>query len=145
MIEVYSDGSSHAKGGKPGGWASVVVQDNQVKRLLYGGHPSTTNNRMEMTGAIEGLKYVIEKALKAPDEKVVLVSDSQLTLGFASGEYQPTKNQDLVDILRQLMIQLQGTTRWVKGHNGDSFNERCDRFANKGKQEAIEKLSLIHI
>lgn len=158
MISVYTDGSSHARGGKPGGWAFVIVKnvgffDEQVLGAGYGGDPTTTNNRMELTGAIKGLEALegIQLFDKAYDGQLVeLVSDSQYTLGMANGSYSPStdtqgnrKNGDLVDRLQELAQRVlsrdektgRPRTRWVRGHEGDTFNERCDSLAKRGKKE----------
>ena len=141
LVEVYSDGSSHARGGKPGGWAFVVLLDGKPFRCGYGGDPSTTNNVMELTGAIMGLRWVdgpFRKRLeKYADARVVLVSDSQYVLGLADGSNSPKKNLALADELFDLATRLSVATRWVRGHTGDPWNERCDRLAKRGKEEAM--------
>lgn len=156
MISIYTDGSSHARGGLPGGWAFVIVRDGFPVVANFGGDPSTTNNRMELTGAIKGLEtldaLIREHALldQPPFGQVVeLVSDSQYTLGMASGAMSPSmgpdgvrKNGDLVDRIRELADRLltkgsdgKPRTRWVRGHDGDTYNERCDSLAKRGKKE----------
>lgn len=140
MISVYSDGSSGARGGKAGGWAFVVVRDEvEVITAGYGSDPSTTNNVMELTGAIRGLEAVaVARAmgLVRPDELIELVSDSQYVLGLASGGYTPSTNLELAKEVKRLLSDLNGRTRWVRGHQGDTWNERCDSLARKGKDEA---------
>jgi ribonuclease HI len=156
VISIYTDGSSHSSGGKPGGWAWVIVKKTlesgeQVLAAGYGGDPSTTNNRMELTGAIKGLEAV--STMYLPSWQVVeLVSDSQYTLGMANGSYSPStdaqgnrKNGDLVDRLQELARKYlsrddetgRPRTRWVRGHDGDVFNTRCDSLAKRGKSEAL--------
>ena len=133
MISVYTDGSSMGCSNEPGGWSYVIVRDGETLADGYGGHPSTTNNRMELTGAIEGLSKAVQFA--ADGEEIELVSDSQYTLGMASGGYKPKKNLDLATALRRLAIKVKAKTRWVKGHNKDAFNEQCDVLAKTGKEE----------
>lgn len=157
MISIYTDGSSHSSGGKPGGWAFVIVYSRPevlgdpktaVIAAGYGGDPSTTNNRMELTGAIKGLE-ALSQHINFKGHNVELVSDSQYTLGMANGSYSPSmdangqrKNGDLVSRLQELSQKylskaLSGRplTRWVRGHEGDTYNERCDSLAKRGKKE----------
>jgi ribonuclease HI len=150
VISVFSDGSSGSKGGKPGGWAWVIVRDagqpqEQVLAAAYGGSVSTTNNIMELTGAIEGMRAL--QAMQASgvvrrDEVCELVSDSQYTLGITSGKYTPVKNVELAKAalafgVSVLAVDRDGLprTRWVRGHQGDTWNERCDSLAARGKRE----------
>lgn len=139
MISIYTDGSSGAGGGKPGGWAWVIVRDDtEVLAADYGGDPSTTNNIMELTAAIKGMEAM---ALLLAFGKVKgaelreLVSDSQYTLGISSGGYTPGKNLELAERAKQLGHDLRLRFRWVRGHSGDVWNERCDSLAGKGKRE----------
>jgi ribonuclease HI len=139
ILSIYGDGSSTGRSDGPGGWAFVVTVDGRPRRAAYGGDPLTTNNRMEIRALIEGLKAVErEFAAQATGGYVIeLVSDSQLALGMASGAFNPTKNIDLVEELRALVLKLKiKRFRWVKGHAGHPLNERVDRLAKKGKEEA---------
>jgi ribonuclease HI len=159
VIEVFSDGSSSGTkdcrreivdGARvwlgPGGYGWVLARDGVLTFSGWGGHPETTNNVMEMTGAILGLE--------AADgiwtgEPVVLISDSQYVLGIASGAMHPTKNKDLSNRLRILAKKFRLQTRWVRGHlykKGKSFaeqprdvllNERCDQLAKMGKEANV--------
>lgn len=137
-IEVWCDGSSHAKGDKPIGWGFVVEVDGKVVDLNYGGAPTGTNNIAELTGAIEGLKAA-ERWIEGP-ASVTLVSDSQYTLGMACGRYNPSKNLELVAELRSLCKRMNVEVRWVKGHAGVDLNELADNLAGYGKREELEKL-----
>jgi len=135
MISVYSDGSSHAKGGQPGGWAYFVVQDGVPLSCEAGSNQSTTNNIMELTAAIQGLQLIREiggyscLALHS----IELVSDSEYVLGIAAGKFKPTKNLELARRLQFLVSSLGVKTRWVRGHSGDTFNEQCDALAKAFK------------
>lgn len=138
MISVYSDGASGAGGGKPGGYGFVIVRDAKEPLLAwgYGGTPSTTNNLMELEGAIQGLEALIEKGLHAGGELVELVGDSQYTLAMATGSWSVNKNHAQVERLQGL-YRAAGCvrTRWVRGHGGETFNEYCDLLAGQGKEE----------
>ena len=134
-IEIYTDGACRGNPG-PGGWGAVLVYGKNEKELS-GGEAETTNNRMELTAAIEGLA-----ALREPCE-VTLYSDSKylvdaINLGWAeswrargwrkSGN-EAAKNPDLWEKLFSLLSQHTVTFEWVRGHNGHDYNERCDRLA----------------
>jgi ribonuclease HI len=145
-IEVYTDGSA-TTGDKPGGWAYVLVVDGQKKAECAGHMPGATNNDAEMQAAIEGLKAVGNMVTEAfllnlsTYPEVSLVSDSQLILGWASGEYR-FKQADKIDKyheLQALVSKLRVKTRWVRGHNGDEFNERCDTLANQARLSVQNK------
>ena len=134
-IDIYTDGACRGNPGK-GGWGAVLVYGGREKELS-GGDPMTTNNRMELTAAIEALS-----ALKEPCE-VTLTSDSKyltdaITLGWAvswrargwkKADRSPALNADLWERLLELLSIHRVTLVWVKGHNGHPYNERCDRLA----------------
>lgn len=145
QLSLYSDGSSHAKGGLPGGWAWVLVNAAGPVKAASGGHPATSNNRMELHGIKSGL-YWVQYAMPSlfPDLTVLdVVSDSQYALGVSSGRMQPSKNKDIVDdiwataqLLKQRGVEIRWT--WVRGHDGNTWNERVDRMAVAAKERVIE-------
>jgi len=134
-IELYTDGACRGNPG-PGGWGAVLVYNGHEKELS-GGEKNTTNNRMELTAAIEGLS-----ALKEPCE-VTLTTDSKylcdaIEKGWAEGwrkrgwvkpDKKPALNPDLWEKLLDLLKKHKVTLVWVKGHNGHPYNERCDILA----------------
>lgn len=134
-VYMYSDGACKGNPG-PGGWGTIIVYSN-VEKELSGGEAHTTNNRMELSGAIAGLK-----ALKEPCE-VTLTSDSKylvdgITKGWAAGwrkngwrkaDKKPALNPDLWGELLDLLEIHRVTFNWVKGHAGHPYNERCDALA----------------
>ncbi len=134
-IELYTDGACRGNPG-PGGWGAVLVYNGHEKELS-GGEKNTTNNRMELTAAIEGLS-----ALKEPCE-VTLTTDSKylcdaIEKGWAEGwrkrgwvkpDKKPALNPDLWEKLLDLLKKHKVTLVWVKGHNGHPYNERCDVLA----------------
>jgi len=135
-LKVYTDGSSAGQGGKPGGWAYVLVYDGQTLKEGRGGHPATTNNQMELTAALKGLYAATEALLALPDGTgVELCSDSQYTLGIANGSYTPQKNVGLCQSLRRIFRAMDADSRWVRGHAGNVYNERCDHLAKAAKEE----------
>jgi ribonuclease HI len=142
IVSLYTDGSSHARGGKPGGWAWVLVIGDQVVAQGCGGDPDTTNNRMELMGAIAGLEFVQSKRDSwFKGMMVELVSDSQYTLGMANGAWKASSNTDLVERIRGLYDSVGvWRTRWVPGHTGDKYNEMCDKLAKGEKQLIVDAL-----
>lgn len=140
MISVYADGSSHSSGGRPGGWAFVVLREGRPVASGNGGHPETSNNAMELTAAIRGLQAIERLHPLGVDLFLELVSDSQYTLGMASGAYTPTRNKELVADLRRLTTALNPRLRWVKGHGTDAWNNRVDSLAKMAKQKVVAGL-----
>jgi ribonuclease HI len=141
-IEVWADGSSNGKSGSAIGWGWVILSVNGagiVKVLAQGkgGLPEGTNNVAELMGAREGLRFLASYAtieeLKGWD--ITLVSDSQYVLGLANGSSSPSKNVALAEHLRAICKVYGVKTRWVRGHDGNEFNEMCDRLAKAGKED----------
>ncbi len=134
-VDIYSDGACSGNPG-PGGFGTIVVYGGAEKELS-GGDKNTTNNRMELSGAIAGLE-----ALKYPCE-VTIYSDSKylvdgITKGWAEkwqknnwikSDKKPALNPDLWGRLLELLKIHDVSFVWIKGHNGHPFNERCDRLA----------------
>jgi len=137
---VFTDGACRGNPG-PGGWGALLRCNGQEKEL-WGGEPDTTNNRMELTAAIEGLK-----AIKEPC-KVDLTTDSKYVLqgitewlenwkkrGWRTADKKPVKNVDLWQALDEQVNRHQVTWHWVKGHSGHHENELVDQLANRGIDE----------
>ena len=134
-VEIYTDGACRGNPGR-GGWGAVLVYRG-IERELSGGEPMTTNNRMELTAAIEALA-----ALKEPCQ-VTLTSDSKylvdaITQGWArswkekgwrKADKSPALNPDLWEKLLKLLDTHEVELVWVKGHDGHPYNERCDKLA----------------
>ncbi len=139
-VTIYTDGACTGNPG-PGGYGVVLIYGD-VRKELSGGFRLTTNNRMELMGAIAGLS-----ALKFPCQ-VTLYSDSKyvvdaMTQGWArrwrANDWKRNKtdkaiNPDLWAQLLDLCDQHQVTFHWVRGHAGDPENERCDRLAVEAAQ-----------
>lgn len=135
QVELFTDGACSGNPG-PGGWGAILkYQQHELK--LSGFEAQTTNNRMELLAAIEGLS-----ALKNPCE-VRLTSDSKyltdavnkgwiwnwLKKGWKKSDNSPVVNVDLWERLLPLLKTHQVTFLWVKGHAGHPENEECDRMA----------------
>jgi ribonuclease HI len=133
IIHIWTDGACSGNPG-PGGWG-VVIKNGKV-RELSGGSAHTTNNQMELTGAIEALKSLKARSI------VILTTDSKYVMdgltqwlpnwkrnGWKTYDRKPVKN---VDLWRELDTQCKRHSvewKWVKGHAGHPENERCDELA----------------
>jgi ribonuclease HI len=136
-IIIYTDGGCLGNPG-PGGYGAVLLHKGRRKELS-GGYRLTTNNRMELMGAIAALE-----ALKAPS-KVTLHTDSQYVVhamekgwaekwrrnGWRKPDRKPALNPDLWERLLDLCSRHTVKFAWVRGHAGDVENERCDALANQ--------------
>lgn len=135
VYSVYCDGSSHSTGGKPGGYGWVIVLDKMPIAAGSGGDPCTTNNVMELRAAIAGLKAIKAMFPEGCPGPVELVSDSKYALNLACGKNHAFKNKEDADELQKLCEELQPFQyRWVKGHQGNKWNERCDGIAKLAKK-----------
>lgn len=137
---MFTDGACRGNPG-PGGWG-VVLRYGDREKTLYGGEPHTTNNRMELTAAIQGLA-----ALKEPC-RVTLTTDSQYVRqgitqwlsgwkakGWRTAARTPVKNQDLWQRLDAAAARHDVRWHWVKGHSGHRENELADALANRAIDE----------
>lgn len=135
-IELYADGSSSGKSGQPTGWAWLAV-DAQTQDVLFCGSKCSnvgTNNTAELFAVIDGLMECVNRGYTG---QVTVVSDSMYALGISAGEYMPKKNVD-ESLLARKMYQLAGASyRWVRGHNGDKWNEEVDRMAGEARQSLL--------
>lgn len=132
MIQIFSDGSSSGCVG-PGGYGWVVVVNGDPVYAGFGCGDQTTNNLMELEGAIKGLEYLIEHPIHDSDG-IVLVSDSMYVLDLANGRKQPHVNVEPAMKLKTLATLLGISTQWVRGHTGDVYNEAADSLAKMGKR-----------
>jgi ribonuclease HI len=147
---VWTDGACSGNPG-PGGWAAIVVGPDGAEPVeLSGGEPRTTNNRMEFTAALEGLRSL------PAGSRVCIVTDSQLMLnsmttwiegwkrkGWKTAGGQPVKNQDLVQALEaEIARHAEVRWHWVRGHETGAphahkaLNDRADRLAVAAAQAA---------
>jgi ribonuclease HI len=139
-VVIYTDGACSGNPG-PGGWGAVLIW-GETERDICGGEPATTNNRMELMGAIQALE-----TLKRPC-KVELHTDSQYVKngitewirgwkarGWKTAAKAPVKNDDLWKRLDEARLRHEVDWRWVKGHAGHELNERADALARKGLEQ----------
>ena len=144
LCHVYTDGSCLRNPNGPGGWAVCIVRAGETEKTLSGGDPSTTNNRMEMTAAIEALRHLPK------NEQIVLSTDSQYLKngitkwifswkhrGWKKADGSPVLNQELWQELDALISGRRIIFRWVKGHAGHKYNEICDMLAKREAQKYL--------
>ena len=134
-VELFTDGACSGNPG-PGGWGAIL-RYNGVEKELCGGDPDTTNNRMELTAVIEGLKALKEPCIVkiCTDSKYVCDginlgwAESWRTRGWKKADKKPALNPDLWGELLDLLKEHRATFNWIKGHAGHPENERCDKMA----------------
>lgn len=139
-LTIYTDGGAKPNPG-PGGWGALLIADNDYTKELSGADPATTNNRMELTAAIEALR-----ALNKPC-RVTLHTDSKYLRdgitdwldGWIKNDWMtskdtPAQNQDLWQALYAEIQRHDITWEWVKGHAGDAHNERVDQLATAARR-----------
>jgi len=130
-IVIWTDGSCLGNPG-PGGWA-YIIQDGMDRREAFGHEPQTTNNRMEMTAAIQALNTL------GIGRKVMLYSDSQLLIKTMTLGWKRKKNHDLWSELDRLAEMHRIEWQWVRGHNGHPENEACDNLAQRAASMAVSR------
>ncbi len=140
-VTIYTDGACKGNPG-PGGWGAILFYGDKKKEIC-GGEPATTNNRMELMGAISALELLNRPC------KVELHTDSQYVMkgiqewirgwkarGWKTADKSPVKNDDLWKRLDAARERHDVDWRWVKGHAGHPLNERADALANEGLRKA---------
>lgn len=136
-IIIYTDGSSRGNPGK-GGWGAIIINDGKIKEI-GGKEERTTNNRMEMMAAVEGLKYVNENF---GDNEIEIYADSEYLIkgitiwiknwqknNWRTKDKREVLNKDLWGKLLELTIGKNIEWRKVAGHSGHELNEKCDEIA----------------
>lgn len=150
-LRLYSDGSSHAKGGLPIGWAWVLIEmgGDGNRPLCCGsdGQESGTNNVAELMGILHGIGRIWSRFDDFREyESLEVCSDSQYALGAASGLNAVHANAAIVSEIRRMVGQLAPmlpiTFSWVRGHNGEPWQERCDSLAVRAKNKIKEALNV---
>ncbi len=142
-VTIFTDGACSGNPG-PGGWGALLLFNGEEKELT-GGEFETTNNRMELIAAIQGLQ-----ALKKPCQ-VRLVTDSNYVKegittwihnwkknGWRTAGRKPVKNADLWQDLDTAIARHDITWEWVRGHTGHPENERADALANQGMADFLQ-------
>ena len=141
MIKIYTDGSCLGNPGN-GGWAAIIIDDNK-KIQIKGSKKNTTNNQMELLAPIEALKKIPKGS------KVQIFTDSKYVKsgitewiynwkknGWKTAAKKPVKNKELWIELDQLISRHNISWKWVKGHAGNTHNEKADYLARRYIEEA---------
>jgi len=142
-IKIYTDGACVGNPG-PGGWAAIIISENNRKEL-FGGEKLTTNNRMELTAAIKALEYFANNEEKQLTFKQIKVFTDSIYLkegitvwiknweknNWKTSDKKNVKNVDLWKRLKELVNSNQVEWHWIKGHSKDPMNELADQLAKK--------------
>lgn len=140
VVEIFCDGACSGNPG-PGGYGAILRYKGRTKEIS-GGEATTTNNRMELTAAIEALRHLTRSCC------VTVTTDSQYLVkgmtewiegwqrkGWRNSKKEPVLNRDLWETLLELARLHSIQWKWVRGHDGHTENERCDELA----REAINR------
>ena len=132
-INLYTDGACSPNPGL-GGWAAYFIYNN-VKYVTYGYEENSTNNRMELTAVIEGLRLIYStlKKLGIVDYKVHVYSDSQYVVNTMNSGWKRNANKDLWDTIDGAIVLMDIDFIWVKGHASNPGNNECDKLAVKAR------------
>ncbi len=143
MISIYTDGACSGNPGI-GGWGVVIINNKEDPIYLNGGEQNTTNNRMELTAAINSILYFKDKKdldiytdskyLKDGIEKWIYNWKNN---GWKTANKKPVKNKDLWIQLDQEIVKHNIKWNWVKGHANNQFNEKADALARKFIEDNI--------
>lgn len=154
FITIYTDGACQGNGNANavGGWAFICINNEGQNYVRYGGEVGTTNNKMELTAVAEALEYFT--TIADLENKLEIVSDSKYVIdcltkkwykkwvlnGWKTATGAEVKNpelwQKILDLIENKIGKETINFKWVKGHNGNVFNEVADRLAVKGLEEA---------
>ena len=124
MFKIYTDGAYSGLRNR-GGWSFIVVQDNEKIYSTFDTQLDTTNNRMEIMGMIKALEYIKTNEISLP---IKIYTDSMYVIGTLTLNWKMKKNIDLWQILIPL-VNKDIEYLHVKGHDGNKFNEECDKWA----------------
>jgi len=138
MIKLYTDGACKNTTTKDGGWSYIAIFPNGSELDDCGWVSETTNNRMEIQAVIEGLERIksfLEPITVFTDSMYIVDSMTKWIAGWKRNGWQRRKgkllNVDLWEKMDALNQSLNISWRWVKGHNGDKYNEMCDMMAEQ--------------
>lgn len=147
MMEIWTDGA--CVGGNPGGcggWAVLFARDGRIISEISGAECDTTNNRMELRAAIEGLRTcAMHKPVVVSDSKYLVNGGNHWMRGWCRRGWmrggKEIPNADLWRRIYDLTDALDATYRWVRGHDGSDFNERCDLAATTAARQLLKDLT----
>lgn len=146
QVQLITDGACLGNPGK-GGWA-CILRYGEHKRELFGHEPHTTNNRMELMAAIEGLRHLKQSCA------VEIITDSEYLKNgitnwihgwkrknWVKADRKPVLNKDLWVLLDELATGHKTQWEWTKGHASHEDNNRCDELASRAAREQISSIS----
>ncbi len=142
-IKIYTDGACAGNPG-PGGWAAIILMQNEQKEL-FGGEKLTTNNRMELTAAIKALEYCDQMENKQLTLKSIEIYTDSIYVkdgitvwinnweknNWKTSDKKNVKNVDLWKKLKDLTKPKQIVWNWIKGHSENPMNDLADKLAKK--------------
>jgi len=142
-IKIYTDGACVGNPG-PGGWAAIILSQNE-KKELFGGEKLTTNNRMELTAAIKALEYCAENEKKQLSLKQIKIFTDSIYLkdgitiwiknweknNWKTADKKNVKNIDLWKKLKDLIKFNDIEWNWIKSHSNNAMNDEADKLAKK--------------
>lgn len=130
---LYVDGACKGNPGK-GGWGAYIIDPENAEQEYFGGAEDTTNNRMELTAAIEGIRACPNNAKLTiyTDSNYVKRGITEWITGWKAKNWKDVKNPDLWQTLDEIVQGRDIDWHWIKGHAGHEGNERADQLANKG-------------
>lgn len=143
VVTIYTDGACKGNPG-PGGWAAIL-ECRGVEKVLSGGDPACTNNKMELTAVVTALEALTKPCIVKvySDSKYIVDAVNKRWLfnwpkrGWRNSLNEPTPNRELWERMLEQLKRHRVTFHWVKGHAGNPKNERCDQIA----VAEIQKLS----
>ena len=143
-IEIYTDGacSYFSENNRPGGWGFLIVKNNNIIYKNCGEEEQTTNNRMEIIAILKSIEYCIENNL----DNVIIYSDSDYCINTMKTwlynwlkkdkwKNRQVPNQDLWEYFLSIKDKIQIEYRWVRGHNGNKYNEMADKLATSFRKK----------
>jgi len=140
-VILYTDGACSGNPG-PGGWGALLIW-NRKEKVLSGGHPDSTNNRMEMQAVIEGLKALNRKChVKVHSDSALIINaftkgwiQNWQKKGWKKADKKPVENRELWEEMIQYVNQHKVSWIKVKGHSDDELNNRVDQIAVDASQK----------
>lgn len=135
MNTVYTDGSCYPNPNGNGGWGYIVLANEEAVRTMKGSEKNTTNNRMELMAILRALESFED------GEDVLIMSDSQYCVNsmmvwmrkWRRKQFSGVKNTDLMKAIDNEMQRLNVKAEWVRGHNGNKWNEAADSLAEEAR------------
>lgn len=141
-VSIYTDGACSGNPG-PGGWGALLIFNNE-KKEMFGSAVDTTNNQMEIQGAIEALKILKKECMvdlytdsKYLQQGITVWIKNWKNNNWKKSDNKPVKNLEFWQNLEQQLERHQVTWHWVKGHNSNEGNIVADRLAIQGKEQAM--------